>query len=329
MSARRGAAIDRDAFLIELYQLFPAAPPAQFIEAVLELLKKRVFFDSALWGTFAHTSEGPRGHRIHLHRLPEAMLREYDRIKHLDVVNRNVVGKPARTTNVALSRVAPRTHPDAVAHARRWGMEHTLATACEESQLSLFTLLSLYRSDPRRPFTEPERRFKQAVMPHLVASWHMNAIHFLGASTGARHVQARARALVDRFGVIDNAEPGLANLLRSESPAWRGPVLPAPLLAIVRGETGAWNGTAIVAALERKLDDGAVVISVRRRVPVDELSARELQVAREFASGKSHKEIAALLGTSPATVRSQIQSVYTKLGVDKKVDLLRQLDESS
>jgi DNA-binding CsgD family transcriptional regulator len=51
-----------------------------------------------------------------------------------------------------------------------------------------------------------------------------------------------------------------------------------------------------------------------------------LAVAREFASGKTYKEIARLLGTSPATVRTQIQVVYTKLGVRTKVELITQVE---
>jgi DNA-binding NarL/FixJ family response regulator len=51
-------------------------------------------------------------------------------------------------------------------------------------------------------------------------------------------------------------------------------------------------------------------------------------VAREFASGKTHKEIAKLFGTSPTTVRTQIQVIYTKLDVRTKVDLVREIQRS-
>jgi len=74
----------------------------------------------------------------------------------------------------------------------------------------------------------------------------------------------------------------------------------------------------------RQLPDQTFVISVRARAPIDALTRRELMVACEFASGKTYKEIAGLFGTSPATVRSQIQNVYAKLGVSTKIDLRKQ-----
>ena len=43
----------------------------------------------------------------------------------------------------------------------------------------------------------------------------------------------------------------------------------------------------------------------------------------------THRNIAGSLGTSPATVRSQLQAVYTKLGVGTKIDLARRLDDAS
>ncbi len=43
----------------------------------------------------------------------------------------------------------------------------------------------------------------------------------------------------------------------------------------------------------------------------------------------THKQIAASLGTSPETVRSQLQNVYAKLGVGTKVDLAKRLEDAS
>ena len=322
------ASIDRDQFLIELYRLFPGAPPAEFSDAALRILKLRLHFDSALWGTFALTPEGPHQHTVHLHGLPMEMLRGYQRVHAHNLPYHAAAARPGRTVNLSMDRVAAQVHPSALAFGRRWGLLCTLTTLIEERALNLFSIVALYRNDLRRPFSESERRFKQSVAPHLVAAWRMNALHFLDEQARPTRALGRARALVAPLGEISLAEPTLAELLRAETREWHGPMLPEPLLPLVRGETDVYCGNAVVAALERRLEDGAVVISVRRRVPLDELSSRELQVAREFASGKSHKEIASLLGTSPATVRSQIQSAYRKLGVDKKVDLLRRLEES-
>ena len=53
------------------------------------------------------------------------------------------------------------------------------------------------------------------------------------------------------------------------------------------------------------------------------LTERESEVATLAASGLSNKEIAVRLGTSPRTVGNQLQSVYQKLGVSSRSELVR------
>ena len=144
--------------------------------------------------------------------------------------------------------------------------------------------------------------------------------------SGRPRPASSARALVDRFGVVHNAEPGLTALFRREDPGWEGPTIPSPLFAFFENGTRQYKGNAVIASLVRQLPDRTFVISVRARAQIDTLSKRELAVAREFAAGKTYKEIASSFGTSPTTVRSQIQIVYTKLGVRSKVDLLKHVE---
>jgi DNA-binding CsgD family transcriptional regulator len=295
------SAVDLNQFLLDLYRLAPGTPSPEFSDAALVRMKTEVAFDSALWGTFTGTPDGPRPHSA----------------------------RPGKTLALPLAEVERQAHPDIVAHARRWGMEQTLATVVLESPLNLYTFVGLYRRDARHAFSEGERRFKQAVMPHLVAAWHMNALHFLDAADEPPRSVRRARALIDPLGVIHNAEPALPDLLRRERPGWTGPAVPAEVLAAIHGPAGRYEGAAIVASLLRSLEDRTSVINVRLRVAADTLSERERAVAREFAGGKTYKEIATAFGTSPATVRSQIQAVYGKLGVGTKVDLGKQLADSA
>jgi len=292
-------------------------------------LKEEIGFGAALWGTFTQTPQGPMGHFVHLHGLPETMLVEYEGVKQHDPVIPRLLEKPGRTVAMPLGAVEKRLPADMLAYARRWGMEQTLSTVVLESPLNLYTAVSLYRREARKPFSERERRFKQELMPHLVAAWHMNALHFLDAPTEPPRNLRRARALIDPLGIIHNAEPGMAEIIQHEAKDWKGPAVPAELLAGVQSAAGRYEGAAIVATLLRNNNDRTSVINVRLRAPVDRLSERERAVAREFAAGKTYREIAAAFGTSPTTVRTQIQAAYGKLGVSTKIDLSKRLAESS
>jgi DNA-binding CsgD family transcriptional regulator len=316
-------------FLLDLYGLIRAEPSQQFGSTALELLKRTLPFDTAIWGTFTATPEGPRPHFHHAHGFPQEMVDEYELVKQHDILSQQALANCGETVNISLPSVEGRAHPAIFAHARRWGMEHTLATMHLESPLNLYTAICLYRSDPARAFSEGERRDAQAAVPHLVQAWHINALHFLDVPSGRTHVASSARALVDRYGVLHNAEPGLTALFRQEDPSWEGPTIPKPLFAFFEDGSKQFKGDVVIASLVRQLADKTFVISVRARAPIDTLSRRELAVAREFAAGKTHKEIASAFGTSPATVRSQIQIVYEKLGVRSKVDLLKQVERTA
>lgn len=57
------------------------------------------------------------------------------------------------------------------------------------------------------------------------------------------------------------------------------------------------------------------------------LTRREMTVARHYASGQSHKEIARELEVSPATIRNHIASIYRKLDINNKAHLVHRLAE--
>ncbi len=316
-------------FLLDLYALVRAEPSQQFSSTALGLLKRALPFDTAVWATFTATPQGPRPHWHHLEGIGQEMLADYERVKQYDILNEQAVVNCGRTINVSLAQVESVAHPAMLAHAHRWGMEHTLATMHHESPLNLYTAVCLYRADPARAFSEEERSNAQAAVPHLVQAWHINAIHFLDVPANRTRTTSSARALVDRFGVVHNAEPGVTALFRREIPDWEGPKVPEPLSAFFDNGRRDYKGNAIIASLLRQLPDRTFVISIRPRAAIDTLSTRELAVAREFAGGKTYKEIARSFGTSPATVRSQLQIVYTKLGVRSKVGLLKHVERSA
>ena len=48
------------------------------------------------------------------------------------------------------------------------------------------------------------------------------------------------------------------------------------------------------------------------------LTAREAEVLYWLAKGKTNRDIGDILGTSPATVKKQLEHVYQKLGVETR-----------
>ena len=52
------------------------------------------------------------------------------------------------------------------------------------------------------------------------------------------------------------------------------------------------------------------------------ISARELDVLREIAAGRSNKEIAARLHVAPSTVKTHVARLFEKLGARRRTDAM-------
>jgi DNA-binding NarL/FixJ family response regulator len=68
--------------------------------------------------------------------------------------------------------------------------------------------------------------------------------------------------------------------------------------------------------VRRSLERGLLYLKARPRENVDDLSAREFLVARLLVSGLTQKQVAARLERSPATIRSQVDVIFDKLGIN-------------
>jgi DNA-binding CsgD family transcriptional regulator len=96
--------------------------------------------------------------------------------------------------------------------------------------------------------------------------------------------------------------------------------------AAILGECGsAWRRDRSLEAMRRLGTAGrrAVAAALGR----ESLTRRELEVARLAATGMSAKEIAGALFVGKRTVESHLASVYAKLGVDSKLQLVRRAGE--
>lgn len=98
--------------------------------------------------------------------------------------------------------------------------------------------------------------------------------------------------------------------------------LRAALTAVARGDT--WFQPALTHALRRgvaarpKLEDTG---------PIDALTEREVEVLRLMAGGLTNREIAATLATAEGTVKNQVSSILSKLGVrDRTLAVLKAIE---
>lgn len=168
--------------------------------------------------------------------------------------------------------------------------------------------LSAYRGGQRaRPLQDSELTFLACALDHLQSALDQGG-------TGA---DGLPRLLVDR-----QARPvaGSAAAVALWS-GWRRDPAPACF--------DAWLGQRGLRSVARPspLADGHTLTELRlapRRVS-DDLTTREREVAVLISQGRTHKEIARLLGLSPATVRNHTARIYAKTQVGSRAALTRAL----
>lgn len=312
-------ALDRfGKLLISLYRLAASAPASKFQELALEEARQALEFDSAFWAAGTIDAAGPKIHTVFAFRQPPEMMESWEKLKHHDNVLKKALAQPGQT--VRATALGPEGGepfvPEVVAHARQYGMEHILGTVVVNLEIGLLEGAGFYRADKRRPFTDVELQFKQNLLPHLVEAWSINRLASVTPERRQASPMRIATAICDRSGVLFSAGPDLAALLQLEWPGWHGPLLPAELWA----KGGVRHvGAQIVVSVEEIND--LWLLRIRQRLPIDQLSPRELDVARRFAEGRSYHEIAGTMYISPATVRNHLKNIYAKLGIRDKAAL--------
>jgi len=133
---------------------------------------------------------------------------------------------------------------------------------------------------------------------------------------------------------VRTTEQLMARRPRSRVVALTASVDEARMMGVLRaGATGYVRKDAepetLVAAVRtvaagRTFIDPAVSRALSERAAPDDLTARELEVLREVALGRSNPEIAAVLGVSDETVKTHVAHLLAKLQVENRAQAIVQ-----
>ncbi len=321
----------------DIYQAARKMPVPIFQSWLMEHLQKVIRIDAAWWGRATCTPDSPSAPNIHGHylfNLPEGYAQDWEAIKESDHLAYRASQTPSKTL---ISGIAdPELSPDLLCLMKQHQISHVICCVVEDpvialnqggslSEGQLIDFLSLYRRDPEDTYTHHEMLMLQCLAPHISEAINQCVKHYLDHQRQEQQsTDTEAMAIADNRGVLHAMEPTFHGLFCKEWPEWQGVVVDQTLLPAPEQNTHFFLGQQVSLTTERLGE--LVLIRLRLKSPVDDLSERELLVARMFSNGKTYKEIAADLHRSPSTIRNHIQSIYLKLGIKNKAELVNLLN---
>lgn len=309
--------------LLALYRLSLESPMDQFQDAALQLVRSRLAFDSSMWGTATQGTSGINIHTIHLHNQPQEMLAAYEAIKHLDTAAAEVARHKSTTLsfNTASCFAAPPQRP-LLDYGRRFEQRNFFITSALNPDTGFTHWVTLFRARPDAYGTDQERQLLAAMAPHLQQALEHNRILHLGR-LHHRPAPLAGSAIADTRGLLHHADPHFKEALRAEWAHWQPPALPDVMVQhFASGQTRFCGRHRVVNCHAER---GLLFLHARPRHRADDLTPRELAVARLMAKGDTHKQVAAKLGRAPATVRNHMQAIYGKLEVNSIAALIEEL----
>jgi len=309
--------------LLALGSLAREAGPERFLHESLLILRRCIGFDSAWWGEVC-PSTAVRAPRNLMHAsigLSPDFAREWNQtvaasdcfarasMDSLGVVVREGGGEP------------PGDAEEMAAFVERHGLRTIMAITEDLPGSGLLFFVCLYRNCPRSPFSDLESMLFHAFSRHLLQHWTYRLADMRASSKAA---SLASLAIADMQGRLSFLGGGVGGLLWKACENWQGTILPARVVdglsrapcSIALGGSRLLLDRSGPLAVLSLVDDGTRALR---------LSPRELSAAMLYARGHSYKEIARLMGLTPATVRSYLKNAYGSLGVSNKIELLAAL----
>jgi len=309
--------------LLALSEQAQHAQPQDMLRQALRTLCGLVPFDSAWWGEVSagdvHTA--PRNWLHGSIGLSQNFAEEWNALATVD----EFAQQSMRRLGVVIRErdVMGETpeHPEVIAFAQRHGLYHCMAITAELPRSGLMFFVSVYRPPTRPEFTDEEAVLFGEFVAHLLQHWR-HLLQRLQVDSPTRPWDSFA--LAEPSGGLLFAGLRISMALSESCPGWTGACLPPEVAqALPRAPCSLTVGKSCRLRLE---PCGALVaISMASRHHKSPLAPREMSAAMLYAQGRSHKDIAATLGLTPATVRTYLRTAYAALGVSNKVDLVAAL----
>ncbi len=307
-----------DAFnrcILQLGRLARERGAAEFMTDGLQSFRQLVPFASAWWGEMSASDAGtaPQNWMHGRIDLAESFASEWNAIAGNDSFCHGTLSRPGE-----MVRDFGFDDPCAEVNtfARRYDLFYLMCITFELPESGLMFFVCLYRGVNDRAFDDDEAGLYCAFCDHLLQLWRFQVQDMISQGTGDG---AKDIGVARLDGSLLYVGARLCAAIQRQLPGWNGSTLPEQITAqLAKAPCVARFGRTALALTP---NGEQVVLSLKTQPRNSTLAPREMTAAMLFADGHSYKEIAKILGLTPATVRTYLRNCYLQLGVSSKIEL--------
>lgn len=315
---RRPSTTGFSGHLLRLYESARDRDLAGFELDAARALGRILGSDGAVWG--CGTTGGSDQPLAITHATvadrPAELLADYAGVAGDDPITANFLATPEQLQSAAVADTysAP-AHAGLQDYLRHYRIAHLMLQGRRGGDGAGLAWFTAYREDARRGFGADECALFAALLPHWLQARELCASLQLGRV--ARPTGGEGHGLCDPGGLLHAVDHDFSRLTGLAS----GDRLPPRLHA------GLLDGGELHCGQLRLCASncGAWLVVRSSHAPAPPLPGRLAEVALQYARGASHKEIARRLGRSPATIRTQLQTIFARMQVHSRHELMERL----
>lgn len=323
-------------FIATLYLATSKIELAEYREWALSQLQNLIEFDGAIWSN-GH-QQTLRFHNHTLVNVPESLTQcLLDNLSINPLTNKlfENLGSPIDMRDL----IADKDFYSSEIYLKCFkphGIERILSSIHLDERTGLFTLLTLYRFERNKPFSEQDKQLQKQALYHLLtAAKHALFLQLEYSDDSEAKVHKGTvlktklpknshKAICDSQGYFHQVQTSFIDLLeryvvnKSESTT---SLLKLPFTLDISKKSHEIDGLQV----ELKPFKDLFIVEIWPQGPLDSLSQREREIVQTLANGLTFKEAARELDLSPSTVSNHLYRIYQKLNIGSKSELFKLL----
>lgn len=315
--------------LLDIYDGSQHCSASDFNEYALSKFKKVIQFDSAVMADCSVTAGREFSvQALHLHDVSVEKLLERQKVvgpekfnqdgtlSSRDTILKTSYANRGKSVISDISRMA--FDAEILNYCKKYETAHSLTYVSDSNSDGTISTFSLWRATRKNAFQGKHSHTANLLLPHIIQARKINRRLATILPTDAH---GSSTALANFNGCLHFVEQKAIQLLQLEWKQWTPPLLPRQLTDVLKQNMEKlFVGASICVKASVQGNMICLVIAARSK-QIAALSSAEYRAAKLAAEGLQYKEIAKQLGVSPATVRNQLHSAYSKLGVSNKTTL--------